>query len=112
LVTGASVLVTVEAAGAAVLVTDPSALPAVDVALVTVLLACARPPAVCLATGVLVLATGEIAWAADLMTGATVVVTGAVACLAAGTADAVDCGAVAELPLPPEDWLPAPEEPL
>ena len=85
----------------------------------TVLLTCASPPTVCLttsvlvlATGVLVLTTGEGVWAPCLMTGATVVVTGASAWPAAGTTDAVDCGAVAELPLPPEDWLPAPEEPL
>jgi hypothetical protein len=112
LVTGVSVWVTVEATGAAVLVTDPIAVPAVDVALVTVLLTCAAPPAVCLTAGVLVLTTGESAWAAGLMTGAAVVVTGAVACPAAGNADAADCGVVAELPLPPEDWVPAPEEPL
>ena len=88
----------------------------------TVLLTCASPPTVCLTagvlvltTGVLVLTTGEGVWAPCLMTGATVFVTGASACPAAGTTDAVGFCAVAELPLPPEDWLPAllaPEEPL
>jgi hypothetical protein len=46
------------------------------------------------------------------MTGATVFVTGASACPAAGTTDAAGFCAVAELPLPPEDWLLALEEPL
>jgi hypothetical protein len=121
-VTGVSVLVTVETTGAVVavvLVTDPSALAAGDVALVTVLLTCASPPTVCLTTavlvlttGVLVLTTGEGAWALCLMTGATVFVTGASACPAAGTTDAVGFCAAAELPLPPEDWLPVLEDPL
>jgi hypothetical protein len=61
-----------------------------------------------LTTGVLVLTTGVLV----LTTGATVFVTGASACPAAGTTDAVGFCAVAELPLPPGDWLPAPEEPL
>ena len=101
-VTGASVWVTVETTGAVVavaLVTDPSALPACDVALVTVLLTCASPPTVCLTagvlvltTGVLVLTTGESVWAPCLMTGATVFVTGA---------------ALARLPVPPMRWTSA-----
>jgi hypothetical protein len=73
-----------------------------------------------LTTGVLVETTGESAWTAGLMTGATVFVTGADAwfvtgagaCPAAGTTDAVGCCAVAELPFPTDDCLPAPEEPL
>jgi hypothetical protein len=66
-----------------------------------------------LTAGVLVLTAGAGVWAACLMTGATVFVTGASACPAAGATDAVGSCAVAELPLPPEDWLPAllvPEE--
>jgi hypothetical protein len=61
-----------------------------------------------LTAGVLVLTTGVLV----LTTGATVFVTGASACPAAGTTDAVGFCVVAELPLPPEDWLPALEEPL
>jgi hypothetical protein len=87
--------------------------------LVTVLLICASPPTVCLTAGVLVLTTGVLVlttgagvWAPCLMTGATVLVTGASACPAAGTTDALGFCAVAELPLPPVDWLPALEEPL
>jgi hypothetical protein len=45
-------------------------------------------------------------------TGVTVFVTGASACPAAGTSDAVDFCAVAELPLPPEELLPVAEEPV
>ena len=75
----------------------------------TVLLTCVSPPTgPLLMAGVLVLTTGVLV----LTTGATVFVTGASACPAAGTTDAVGFCAVAELPLPPEDWLPAPEEPL
>lgn len=109
LVAAASVLVAVETTGSAVLVTDPSVPPALDVAWVTVLLTCASPLAVCLAAGVLVPATGESAWAAGLTTGVTVFVTGASACPAAGCAEAVDVGTVAELPLPAEESLLAPE---
>jgi hypothetical protein len=74
-----------------------------------VLLTCASPSAVCLTTGVLVFAAGESRWVACLITGVTVLVTGASACPADGTADAVVFCVVAELPLPPEEWLPVPE---
>ena len=70
---------------------------------------CASPLVVCLTTGVLVWAAGESGWVACWTTGVTVFVTGASACPAAGPTDAVAFCGVAELPLPPEEWLPVPE---
>jgi len=110
LVTGAAVLVTVDATGAAALATVLVAV------LVAVLVIWATPPPAPFwpVAGVLVLATGAAVWAACLTTGATVFVTGASGWFA-----------LAELPLPPplleleelddevldfDDWLPDPED--